>query len=136
MAQLVNGRAGFEASLTGPLTASELPLRASELSPSPCLSLYFEYSAQGQAEDTVCLCRLTHRGQVAGCHLGQAWHRLSGHLGSLTSREGIGSRPSHPLQASCDDWSLSQGLLHAKGDRGGSALDGSPDELGMVMQRC
>ena len=61
--------------------------------------------------------------------------RLSGHLSFLTSRQGVGCSPSHPLQVSCDRWSLSQGLLHAEGDSSGSALDGSPEELDIGLQR-
>lgn len=56
----------------------------------------------------------------------------SDRLSFLTSREGIGFSPSHPLQAACDHQGLFQGLFHAKGDSGGSALDGSPDKLGVI----
>ena len=94
------------------------------------------YSAQGQAKDTVCPCQLMHRGQVLDVILLRHAIRLSGHLSFLTSRGGIGCSPSHPLQVSCDHWSPSQGLLHAKGDSSGSAWDGSPEELGTRLQRC
>ena len=90
---------GFEAWLTGPLLASELPLKPGLLSPPHpaylCISSILS-TGSGRGHSLPGPADAPRAG--AGCHLGQAWHPAlwPSQLPNLQRRDWIHSQPPPP----------------------------------------